>query len=150
MNAKELMRPVITARTDQILADIESAFEDPTLRAIAVVDEKGRLTGFLTDEDLVDAVIPAYVRDDEILAGVLAEMEAADMLARVEQQRLGDLLKMCEREHESVKPDDTLLEVLSAFAESQASAVLVVQEGKPVGVITVDHVLRLIFRSKIK
>lgn len=148
MNARQLMRPVITVLAAQTLADLADSFEDPTVRAVAVVDEAGALMGFLTDEDLLDALIPAYVRHDESLAGVLAEMEAADMLSRVEARRIGDVLDTTEREHESVGPDDTLLEVLSKFVESQGAAVLVVEASKPVGVITVDQLLRLILHSK--
>lgn len=142
------MRPVITVRTEQTLVDLAGSFDDPTVRAVAVVDDSGNLQGFLTDEDLLDAIIPAYVRHDESLAGVLAEMEAADMLSRVEGRKVGDVLETTEREHESVGPDDTLLEVLSAFVESQAAAVLVVEAEKPIGVITVDQLLRLILRAK--
>lgn len=142
------MRSVIVVRADQTVADLTDAFEDPSVRAVAVIDEQGNLQGFLTDEDLVDAIIPTYVRDDEALARVLVGTEAADMLTRVESKRIGEVLSANEREHESVGPDDTLLEVLSAFVESQASAVLVVESNKPVGVIAVDQLLRLILRSK--
>jgi CBS domain-containing protein len=142
------MTPVLTVRADDSVGELARAFAAGDLRAVAVVTEGGQLVGILTDEDLLDALLPAYVGQDKALARLLAQADAAELLGRIEGKRVSELVQASRREHPTASPDSTLVEVLSAVCGTGASAVLVIEAEQVLGVITVDRLLRILLSPK--
>lgn len=149
-NARDLMRSASLLGPGDSLKTLSKTFLQPAVRAIAVVDEQGNLKGSLTEQDLLEALIPPYVRDDESLAAVLPQSGPGELLERITRMTVGDLVSASTLEHPIVRPEDTLLEVISALVGSGAPAAFVVEEDQVLGVITVDHLLSFVLGSSGK
>ena len=146
MKARDLMQPVGAVRPDDSCEEVVRYFRDPGNRVLAVVSEGGDVLGMITDEDVLNALLPAYVLADEALAGVLEETAGADLADRLLRRLVKDVVDLRRRGRESVSPDDTLVEVGAAMARSNDPGVLVVEGGKLLGAITVDRLLAVLLR----
>lgn len=141
MKARDLMLPVREVRPEDPAAELVDAFRDPSVRAVAVVTDVGELVGAFSDEDMLGAVLPSYVVDDEALAGVLEEEAGTHLARRLEGKRVKDLLDASRPSHSVVGPDDTLIEAAATMVRSGDPAILVVEEGRVLGVLPVDVLL---------
>ena len=147
MRARDIMQPARVVGADDPADDLIRAFEDPELRAVAVVTEEGDLVGLLTDEDLLYALLPSYVLEDEALAGVLEERAGSTLRKRIEGKRVREVVNTTRRQEEPVDADDTLVEVAVRLVRSGHPAVLVGEAGRVLGVITVDVLLPALLGS---
>jgi CBS-domain-containing membrane protein len=147
VRARDIMRPARVVRPDDPADELIQAFEDPDLRAVAVVTDEGDLVGLVTDEDLLYALLPSYVLEDEALAGVLEERAGSTLRERIEGKRVRDVVKTTRREDPPVDSDDTLVEVAVSLVRSGHPAVLVAERGRVLGVITVDVLLPALLGS---
>jgi predicted transcriptional regulator len=150
VRAKDLMGPVRVVRPEDPAGELVRAFQDPDVRAVAVVTEVGELVGSLSDEDMLTAILPSYLLDDTALAGVVDEHTAATLHRRLEGKRVKDLVEATRREHPVVSPEDTLIEVAVAMCRSSDPAVLVVAEKKVLGVIPVEVLLPSLLRPEAR
>jgi CBS domain-containing protein len=141
MKARDLMQPARVVVPDAAAEELFEAFADPDQRAVAVVGEDGRMVGLITEEDMLFALLPSYVLDDEALAGALEEAAGAALRRRLEHKRVQDCVNIGRRSRIPVDPDDTLVEVAAAMVRSGDPAVVVVEAGRVLGVITVDILL---------
>jgi CBS domain-containing protein len=141
VKARDLMQPVRVVKPDDPATELIRAFEDPALRAVAVVSGEGELIGVISDEDLLYALLPSYVLDDEALAGVLEEGAVETLRHRLEGKRVKECVHTTRRQHAPVEPDATLVEVAAAMVRSGDPGVLVIEKEKVLGVITVDVLL---------
>lgn len=141
MKARDLMKAALVVDPEDDARELFPAFEDPEIRAVAVVTRVGELIGLISEEDMLDALLPPYVLDDEALAGVLEEEASAELRHRLEGRRVKDVVDAARRRHPTVGPDDTLVEVAATLVRSGDPAVLVVEEDRVLGVITVDTLL---------
>jgi CBS-domain-containing membrane protein len=141
VRASDVMRPVAVLQADDPAERLVKAFGRPTLRAVAVVNAEGGLLGLVTDEDLLEALLPPYVRDDPLLARVLEEDADWKLCRRLEGQLVRHVVDVRAPQQIPVGPDDTLVEVVSVMTRVRAPAVLVVENDLVLGVITVDDLL---------
>jgi CBS-domain-containing membrane protein len=141
------MQPARVVRPDDPATELVRAFEDPELRAVAVLTEEQELVGLVTDEDLLYALLPSYVLEDEALAGVLEERAGSTLRQRIEGKRVRDVVTTARRQERPVDVDDTLVEVALNLVRSDQPAVLVADEGRVLGVITVDALLPALLGS---
>jgi CBS domain-containing protein len=141
LKARDVMGPVRVVQPEDSAGELVLAFRDPDVRAVAVVTEVGEVVGAISDEDMLNAILPSYLLDDATLARVLEEDAATELRRRLEGRRVKDLVEADRREHTFVSPDDTLIEVAVAMSRSSDPAVLVVAEGKVLGVIPVEVLL---------
>jgi CBS-domain-containing membrane protein len=148
MKARDVMGPVRVVRPEDPAGELVRAFEDPDVRAVAVVTEVGELVGTFSDEDMLRAILPSYLLDDAALAGVLDEEAGAKLYRRLEGKRVKDLVEASRREHPRVAPEDTIIEVAVTMCRSGDPAVLVVESGKVVGVIPVEALLPAMLRRQ--
>jgi CBS-domain-containing membrane protein len=146
VRARDLMGPVRMVRPEDPAGELVTAFQDPDVRAVAVVTELGELVGAMSDEDMLTAILPSYLLDDTSLAGVVAERAADTLHRRLEGKRVKDLVEATRRDHPLVSPDDTLIEVAVVMCRSSDPAVLVADEGKVLGVIPVEALLPALLR----
>jgi CBS domain-containing protein len=141
VKARDLMQPVRVVKPDDPATELILAFEDPALRAVAVVSGEDELIGVISDEDLLYALLPSYVLDDAALARVLEEGAGTTLRHRLEGKLVRECVHTTRRQHAPVEPDATLVEVAAAMVRSGDPGVLVIQEGRVLGVITVDVLL---------
>lgn len=135
------MRPATVLRPDDSAEDLVRAFERAGLRAVAVTSPEGQLIGMVTDQYLLHALLPPYVREDSTLARVLEEDAAWTLRRRLQGQRVENVVNIRRRQQPAVDPGDTLVEVTSAMVEAGAAAVPVVAGDLLVGVVTMDDLL---------
>jgi CBS domain-containing protein len=146
MKARDLMQPVASVSPDDACGELVRYFRDPAHRVLAVVSEKGQVLGMITEEDVLNALLPAYVLADEALAGVLEETAGAELAERMKRRRVQEVVDLRRRGRETVSPDDTLVEVGAAMARSNDPGVLVVEGGTLLGAVTVDRLLAVLLR----
>jgi CBS-domain-containing membrane protein len=147
VRARDIMQPARVVRPGDPGVALLSAFEDPDVRAVAVIDDRGGTMGLLTEEDLLYACLPSYVIEDEALAGVLKDRFGTTLRQRIEGRPVQDVVNTTRRRHPPVEADDSFVEVAIALVRSGDPAVLVVEEGQVVGVITVDALLPALLGS---
>jgi CBS domain-containing protein len=91
-------------------------------------DADGVPVALIAGTDLLRLVVPRYVLDDPRLAHVYDEAGAAELVARLGDHRLGELLDsgdVVRRELPSVLPEDTLIEIAVLMVQSRSPVVLV-------------------------
>jgi CBS-domain-containing membrane protein len=140
VKASDVMRPVGVLQADEPAENLVRAFGRPTRRAVAVISAEGKLLGLVTDEDVLYALLPPYVRDDPLLARVFEDADS-QLCRRLEGKLVGNVVDICGREQIPVGPDDPLVEVISVIARAGGPAVLVAEDEVVFGVITVDDLL---------
>jgi CBS-domain-containing membrane protein len=140
VKASDVMRPVGVLQADEPAENLVRAFGRPTRRAVAVISAEGKLLGLVTDEDVLYALLPPYVRDDPLLARVFEDADS-QLCRRLEGKLVGNVVDICGREQIPVGPDDALVEVISVIARAGGPAVLVAEDEVVFGVITVDDLL---------
>jgi CBS-domain-containing membrane protein len=141
VKASDVMRPVGVLQADDPAENLVRAFGQPTRRAVAVISAEGKLLGLVTDEDVLYALLPPYVRDDPVLARVFEEDADMQLCRRLEGKLVGSVVDIRGRGQIPVGPDDGLVEVISVMARTGGPAVLVAEDGVVFGVITVDDLL---------
>jgi CBS domain-containing protein len=109
--------------------------------AALVVDEGDRFVGIVTDEHLLKALLPSYVGEADALARVLEEGSAERLWQRLEGRTVRDLIVGGRDEEPVVDGGATLVEVASVMVRAEARIVAVVDDGRLVGGITIDHLL---------
>jgi CBS domain-containing protein len=143
MRARDIMQPARLVSPDAPCEELLQIFEDPRVRAAAIVAGKeGRSAGLVTEEDVLSALLPSYILEDEALAAVLEERAADQLRIRVGQRKVREVINVDRRRYPPVDPDDTLIEAAAAMARSGHPAVLVAgRDGRVMGVITADVLL---------
>jgi CBS domain-containing protein len=143
MRARDIMQVARVVSPDATCEELLRVFEDPEVRAAAIVPgQEGWPAGLVTEEDVLSALLPSYVLEDEALAAVLEEAAAAKLRERVGHRKVREVINVDRRRYPPVDPDDTLIEAAAAMARSGHPAVLVAGRGGQVlGVITADALL---------
>lgn len=150
MKARDLMTPVPSVRPEEVADVLVAAFDDPSVRMVAVVSAVGEPVGIVTDGDLLDALLPSYVLETRGLARVLDEATASSLRDRLASRRVRDLVETGRDAHPSVGPDDTLVEIAAALVRSRDRAVAVVQEGRVLGAVNVEHLLHALIHPETR
>jgi len=82
----------IAVRADEPVGDLIKKFEDYDLAVVAVVDEKGKLLGRITSDDIIDLVEEQATEQIYNLAGVDEEIEEEEDIKEVTKKRAWWLL----------------------------------------------------------
>ncbi len=153
---------VRTVEPDMSLADLERFLTEEGLSGAPVV-ERGRLCGVVTRSDIVKQISVGrvlaetaldYYRDFTGIGGPVpgdelpdeAEREARGVAERLRNERVGDAMI----DHViSVPPDATVAEAARLMVEHSVHRVLVVDGGRPVGIVTTLDLARLIADGRI-
>jgi CBS domain-containing protein len=141
-----LAGPQATLHADAPAVEAAAVLARVETSAALVVDEAGRLIGILSDEDLVRRLLPHYVGEADALARVLEEGSSDELWRRLEALTVRDLLPRHREAEPIVDGDATLVEVASVMVRAEVRVVAVVEEGRLVGGITIDHLLSHLLR----
>lgn len=141
MKARNLASPRDTVRLNDPASEAARILARHDVRAVLVVDPAGGFVDVLSDSELLRALLPSYVEDDEALARVLEEAASDVLFRRLEGRLVADLVPSERGADPVVNGDDTLVESASAMVRSRASMVGVVDDGRLVGGISIDDLL---------
>ncbi len=137
--------PVITIDADALEA--VRMIAEQRLPGILVVDASGGPFAVLPASQVVRFIVPRYVQDDPLLAGVLSESVADHIAERLGGKAVGAMLS----EHlVNVPPaefDETILEVAAKMARLRSPLIPVVKGGRLLGVITASRLLVAVLKS---
>jgi CBS domain-containing protein len=111
------------------------------LPGIVVVTADGRPCAVLPASEVVGFMVPGYVRDDPLLAGVLAEAIADRAAARLGGKTLRDLLPRHRPALPVADAADTIIEVAEIMGRLRSPLVAVMKHGRLVGVIAASRLL---------
>jgi CBS domain-containing protein len=141
MKARNLASPRDTVGRDDPASEAARILARHDVRAVLVVDSDGGFVDALSDSELLRALLPSYVEDDESLARVLEESASEVLFQRLEGRTVGDLVPADREADPVVNGEDTLVESASAMVRSRASMVGVVDDGRLIGGISIDDLL---------
>lgn len=141
LRARELAGPQPTLRADASAAEAALVLVRIETSAALVTDAQERFVGVVSDEDLLRTLLPGYIGDAEALARVLEEGTAEQLWRRLETRTLRDLMTQDRPEEPVVDGDATLVEIASVMVRADVRLVAVVEEGRLIGGVTMDHLL---------
>lgn len=142
------MRPVIRVLADDPVEDLVRALEQPGVRAVAVVTPERELIAFVTQRDLLRALIPPYILESPALGRVLTEDASERFRRSLEGKRVRDVVDVRRQRH-TVNADATLVEVTSIMVRTGDPAVPVVEHDRAVAIITTDDLLRALLNKRV-
>jgi CBS domain-containing protein len=108
--------------------------------ASLVIDGE-RFVGIDTDENLLRPEQPSYVEEADALARVLEEDSSDQLWQRLEGRTVRDLIVHGRETEPVVDGGATLVEVASVMVRAETPIVAVVEDGRLIGGITIDHLL---------
>ncbi len=150
MRAADLAEKVPFVRRSTTGAEAARVVAEYRLPGLVVVDDDGVPTTVIPGSQLLDIVVPLYVRDDPKLAHAYDEKGADELCDQLNRTTIGDLLDSRDVrviQPPSVLPDDTLLEVATTMAQEHFPLLLVKEkDGTFVGTILLSRVLAQIAR----
>ncbi len=133
--AKDVMRPIkhMLKLGDHAAVAREEIIKHKINR-LPVTGKDGKLNGIISTVDLLDLVVPARGQRRGDASG----------------QKLSDVKidSLVENRVFTVKPEDSISKVLGIIKDRRVSSVVVVEDGKPVGMITPKDLLGLMVQTK--
>lgn len=118
------------------------------LSGLVVADEAGVPIAVVPGSQILQLVLPQYIREDPNLAHVIDERGATELCGKLNRATLGELLdaeRIKANVVPSVLPEDTLIEIAAAMA-SQHHPLIIVRDaqGGYHGAITLSRALAAI------
>lgn len=121
---RELMHPgVLTCKPDASLGQVAVLLFQHHVHALVVADRDGRPLGIISDFDLMAG---EWLSSDPESLAAMRKLTAADLMSRPV---------------DSIEAGSTLAEAVDLLTEKQVSRLLVTQNGKPVGVISLSDLI---------
>ena len=147
MRAKDIMTPnVVTVRHDVPVSDVAALLLEKNISAVPVVGEDGRLSGIVSEGDLMRR-LSVGVDDDRPwwLKMMATNAGSANDFIKSHGRVAGDVMT---RNVVSVSEDDELNEVAHVLEANRIKRVPVVNEGRVVGIISRSNMLQVIAGQK--
>jgi CBS domain-containing protein len=143
MHAAEMAEeyPVVELDSDALAA--ARLLAERRLPGLVVTDETGCPQSVLPASQVVQFLIPNYVRDDPSLAGVLNESMADRVADKLAGKTVRSLLPEKATELPRVNSDDTIIEVAAMMARLRCPLVAVMEAKTLIGVVSASRLLEL-------
>jgi CBS domain-containing protein len=148
MRARNLASPRETLRIDAPASLAAQVLSRHDIRAVLVVDSAGAFRGVISDSELLRALLPSFVSENEVLARVIEEGASEELFRRIEGRTVGDLMPAERGRPPVVEGDDTLVEVASTMVRAGASLVGVLDDGRLIGGISIDDLISHLLRAR--
>lgn len=127
-----MTRDVKSLRVEQTLLEAMQFLRENHVRHIPILDGD-RLVGVLTDRDIKRATPSAL------------DPSQREVWERIVKETT--LAKVMTRDPSTLGPEASMRDVLSAFVEDRIGCMLVVEEGKLVGIVTASDMFRTMLAS---
>lgn len=149
MKVEDIMtREVVTISRDMTLREVAETFAVHGVEGLPVVDDDGTVAGLVTRRDLLRLFIPEYLDmfDDLSFVEHFGELEPESFFAA------GGTLFLVEdimsRRFAWLTPESSLLKAVVTMDREGTNALLVLREGKLVGVLTRGDLYQAFFGKK--
>ena len=143
MDARQLVRRTPVVRPADALAPALAAMLAADLPGLVVHLDRGFLV--IPASQALRAVLPRYVLDDAALGRVWDEASADVLMQRLAGKQVADLVAAIDRDRDGpdhvVEADATVVELAAVMAAAHLPLVAVVEDGRLLGVVTVDDLL---------
>ena len=141
MQAAEIDEYFPVVDIDSSALEAARMLAEHSLPGIVVVTADGQLYAVLPASQVVRFIVPSYVQDDPLLAGVLAESMADRAAEKLGGKTLRELLPQHQLTLPAANADDTIIEVAAIMGRLRSPLIAVMKEGKLHGVITASRLL---------
>ncbi len=145
MRAKEIMSsPVVTIGQDQTLEEAAQLMLDEEIGCLPVVDGEGRLVGILTEEDFMahEQSVPwSFFRAPKLFDQWLDQHHIEAAYARARSLPVRENMS---QPVQSVAPGDPVSKVIDLMLSFNVSHVPVVEDQRPVGMVSRRDMLRMV------
>ena len=156
MKRKEIMnKDVRTVTPDTSLADLARLFADTGIHGAPVVDGENRLSGIVTESDVLNATKTKYVKYNLVYPSIHQfGMEFKEGVAYEELLKAFDEVKhvpvsqIMTRKVVTAGPDDLVEDIVPMMVASKINRIPVVDKGKVVGIITREDILQGLFKNQ--
>jgi len=146
-----MVRDVISVRPNSSIKDVMTTFVEKKIGGVPIVDENGKLSGIVTDGDILRAIKPIDRRIQDYFSFItyIAEEdleERMDEMAKVEIIRIAKTNGIV-----SVHPNDDMKTVITLLSKHHFKKLPVIDEtNHVVGVISRGDVIRNIQQTIVK
>jgi CBS domain-containing protein len=141
MKARDVMMPnVVTVALDAPVPEIAALLLERRISAVAVVDAQGQAVGVVSEGDLIRRPeLETDRRRPRWLRFLLSSDEAAHDFVKTHGLRARDVMT---RPAVGVAPDAALADIVDEMGRQRIKRVLVLEDGRPVGIVTRTDLLR--------
>jgi CBS domain-containing protein len=143
MHAIEMAEEYPVVELDSDALEAARLLAERRLPGLVVTDGTGCPQSVLPASEVVQFLIPNYVRDDPSLAGVLDESMADRVADKLSGKTVRSLLPEKATELPRVNADDTIVEVAAMMARLRCPLVAVMEDKTLMGVISASRLLEL-------
>ena len=141
MQAAEIDEVFPVVGIDSPALEAARLLAEHSLPGIVVLTANGQLHAVLPASQVVRFIVPSYVQDDPVLAGVLAESVADRAAEKLGGKTLRELLPRYPLKPPAANADDTIIQVAAMMGRLRSPLIAVMQQGKLHGVITASRLL---------
>ncbi|MDG0867833.1 CBS domain-containing protein [Candidatus Lucifugimonas marina] len=147
--AKEIMTaPVVTITADKSVAEGAKIMLERNVGSLAVVDNDGRFLGLLSESKYLpeETVLP-YLRQSvlRVLGSELGDPEnIEEVILKTRNSLVGDAMR---KNAPTVEPETHLAEVAKLMVETESHHLPVIEDDKPVGMVSRHDLLTLFAES---
>lgn len=147
MKVREIMNsPVVTANENDSLEQCAHKMLELKIDQLPVVNDDGTLTGFISASDFVAKKTTVSFSRTEILALFGQWLDQGKIEKIYENARRITVKEVMSSPVISIGPDASVKEVFEELAGTGVHSVVVVEDEKPVGLVSVSDFLKLIVR----
>jgi CBS domain-containing protein len=140
---------VVTVTADQSLAEAADALAERNIGAAPVVDDGGTVVGLLRDEDLLSTEARLHIPTTIAILGVNFTLPGDvarydEELRKAVASSVGEVM---ERNFPQLPPDATLEDAATLMHEADVTHVVVVEDGRAVGIVARGDLVRHLART---
>lgn len=148
MRLGDLVEEYPAASADADAAEAVLAMAVAGHPGMIVLDDDGHPQAVLRGVQVLDSMIPAYIREDPALARVMDTSAADQVFKHLAGKAVRDLLPPHDHRQVAVLTvDDTSMEAAAMMVETSSPLVAVTENGQYVGAVTVSGLLRVVAES---
>jgi CBS domain-containing protein len=140
---------VVTVTPDLSLAEAADVLDERGIGAAPVVDAAGQVVGLLRDEDLLSSEARLHVPTTIAILGVNFTLpgEVARYDEELRKAIASTVGEVMEQQFPQLPPDATLEDAATLMHEADVTHVVVVEDGRAVGVVARGDLVRHLARS---
>jgi CBS domain-containing protein len=140
---------VVTVTADQSLAEAADVLAERGIGAAPVVDDAGAVVGLLRDEDLLSTEARLHVPTTIAILGVNFTLpgDVARYDAELRKAVASSVGEVMQRDYPHLAPDATLEDAATLMHEADVTHVVVVEDGRAVGIVARGDIVRHVART---
>jgi CBS domain-containing protein len=143
MRAAEIDEEFPVVDIDSPAVEAARMLVEHSLPGIVVLTADGQPYAVLPASQVVRFIVPSYVQDDPLLAGVVVESVADRAAEKLGGKTIRELLPQHQLTMPAANADDTIIEVATIMGRLRSPLIVVMKQGKLHGVITASRLLAM-------